>query len=166
MANNRDKIADVLKRAIKGEDDGFFFYSLLAEKVTNFDAKRKVENLRDDEARHKRVLLDVYQKYIGGEVGRLPEKGLSVLSDIFARGGVADLKSEMEFINLAIEAELAATRYYQTERGLVEDPEFHAIFDSLADEEHRHYELLMAERQALSGNYYWFSYDSTSPMED
>ena len=166
MTNEKEKVKEVLKRAIKGEEDGYYFYNLLSEKATNADAKRKLQNLRDDELGHKRTLLDIYEKHVGGDVGPLLEKGLSALSDVFGRGHTLELKSEMEFLNLAIEAELAATKYYQQERDLIDDPEFHAIFDSLADEEHRHYELLMAEREALSGNYFWFGYDDSSPMED
>jgi rubrerythrin len=166
MNSDKEKVKEVLKRAIKGEEDGYYFYNLLSEKATNADAKRKLQNLRDDELGHKKTLLDIYDKYVGGDVGPLPEKGLTALSDIFGQGHTLELKSEMEFLNLAIEAELAATQYYQQERDLIDDPEFRAVFDSLADEEHRHYELLMAEREALSGNYYWFGYGDTSPMED
>ena len=43
------QLADVLKTAIKGEVDGHKFYDLLAQKATNPEAKRKLENLRDDE---------------------------------------------------------------------------------------------------------------------
>jgi len=166
MSGDKTKIANVLKKAIKGEEDGYSFYNLLAEKATNADAKRKLENLRDDEMAHKHTLLEIFKKHIGSEIGKLPDEGLTVLSEIFRKGGVLELKSEMEYINLAIEAELAATKYYQDERNLVNDPEFQAIFDRLADEEHTHYELLQAEKEALSGNYYWFSYDGTSPQED
>lgn len=166
MSGDKTKIAGVLKKAIKGEEDGYFFYDLLAEKATNADAKRKLENLRDDELVHKHTLLDIFKKHVGGDIGKLPDVGLPVLSEIFRKGRVLELKSEMEYINLAIEAELAATKYYQDERNLVNDPEFQAIFDRLADEEHTHYELLQAEKEALSGNYYWFSYDGTSPQED
>ena len=70
----------------------------------------------------------------------------------------------MEFINLAIEAELAATNYYQKHMESIEDQDLKNIFNRLADEEHTHYELLMAEREALSGNYNWFGYGD-APME-
>jgi rubrerythrin len=74
--------------------------------------------------------------------------------------------SEMEFISLAIEAELAATRYYREERDLIDDPEFRKIFDELAEEEHRHFEILQAEKDALAGNYNWFGFDNGAPLED
>ncbi len=165
MAKDKEHIAQTLRKAIKGEQDGYHFYNLLSEKATNTEAKRKLENLRDDEIRHEKTLVEIFHKHIGPEIGELPPKGINALAEVFRRGHLEERKSEMEFINLAIEAELAATKYYQEERDLVDDEEFRGIFDKLAEEEHGHFELLQAEREALTGNYFWFGYDDTSPME-
>lgn len=165
MATTKQQIGEVLKRAIKGEEDGYKFYDLLAKKATNPDARRKLENLRDDEIRHKQTLMEIYATHVGGPMGELPERGINALAQVFRKGRLEERKTEMEFINLAIEAELAATRYYQTERDLVDDPTFRKIFDQLAEEEHLHFELLQAEKDALGGNYSWFGYDESSPLE-
>ena len=165
MALDKQHIADALKRAIRGEKDGYKFYNIMADKAVNPDAKRKLENLRDDEVQHEKVLRDLFRKYVGVEVGELPEHGLSALTEVFRKGQVESLKTEMQFLNLAIEAELAATKFYEEERDLTDDDQFREIFDRLAHEEHGHYELLQAEKEALSGNYSWFSIDGTSPME-
>ncbi len=166
MTKTRNEIAEILKKAIKGEEDGYFFYNLLSKKATNAEARRKLESLRDDEIRHKETLYGIFDKYIGGEVGPLPEKGINALAKVFHKGQLKERTSEMEFINLAIEAELAATAYYRQERELVGEPEFRAIFDRLAEEEHGHFELLQAEKEALAGNYHWFSYGDGAPLED
>lgn len=165
MADTKEKVANVLRKAIKSEEEGYTFYDLLSKKATNMDARRKLENLRDDEKRHKDTLIDIFHKHIGEDIGPLPEKGLTALAEVFCKGYLEERKTEVDFINLAIEAELAATEYYQQERNLLDEPEFREVFDRLAEEEHSHYELLMAEREALSGNYYWFGYDDASPME-
>ena len=165
MAKDKQHIAEALRRAIRGEEDGYKFYNIMAEKSANPDAKRKLEGLRDDEIRHKKTLIDLFAKYVGGEVGELPEKGLSALTEVFRKGRFDELKTEMQFLNLAIEAELAATKFYQDERDMFDDPKFQELFDTLAEEEHGHYELLQAEKEALAGNYSWFSIDGTSPLE-
>ncbi len=159
------QLAKILKMAIRGEEDGFTFYDLLFRKATNPDAKRKLENLRNDEAAHKKVLYELYEEHVGGEVGQLPDKGLTPLAEVFKKDHLDELKSEREFINLAIEAELAATKYYREHFEQADLPELKSIFGRLADEEHLHYELLMAEREAMSGNYYWFGYDESAPLE-
>ncbi len=165
MENTKAKIAKVLKRAIKGEEDGYYFYNLLAEKAKDTSAIKMLETLRDDEIRHKETLVALYKKHISEDLGEMPDKGINALAEVFRKGHLEERKTEIEFINLAIEAELAATKYYQEERNLIDDPTFKEIFDQLAKEEHGHYELLMAEREAISGNYHWFSYDDSSPME-
>lgn len=159
-------IKTILKKAIKGEEDGYYFYNLLAQKATNSEAKRKLEQLRDDEIRHKETLVALYTQYVGGEIGKLPSRGINALARVFRKGHVMERHTEMEFITLAIEAELAATKYYREERQLISDPKFAQIFDQLADEEHHHFELLQAEKDALAGNYHWFSYDTAAPLED
>jgi len=78
----KDK-AGILKSAIKGEEDGYTFYNLLAEKATNPEAKRRLENLRNDEKRHKAVLVNLYKKFVGGEIGELPPKGINALAQVF-----------------------------------------------------------------------------------
>jgi rubrerythrin len=166
MTKSKADVAAILKKAIKGEEDGYFFYNLLSEKATNQFAKKKLQGLRDDEIRHKETLHAIFAKYVGGEIGPLPDKGINALAQVFQKGHLMERTTEMEFINLAIEAELAATKYYQEERLLVDDPAFREIFDKLADEEHSHFELLQAEKDALAGNYHWFSYDESAPMED
>ncbi len=162
----KEKIAGVLKTALKGEEDGYRYYDLLSQKATHPDAKRKLEGLRNDEARHKATLIEIYGRVVGGDIGELPEEGLRPLAKVFEKGRLKALKSEMDYIDLAIEAELAATKHYQEQKDLYDEKDIKDIFEKMADEEHGHYELLMAERQALTGNYYWFGIDGASPLED
>ncbi|HDL02667.1 MAG TPA: hypothetical protein ENH25_00890 [candidate division Zixibacteria bacterium] len=161
----KDK-ALLLKSAIKSEIDGFTFYDLLSRRTENADAKRRLENLRNDEARHRATLMDIYKKVVGGEIGALPEEGVGPLQKAFADGKLKKFNSEIEYINLAIDAELEAVKFYKEGADVIEDEGFKKIMIEMAEEEHGHYEILMAEREALSGNYFWFSSDGTSPMED
>ncbi len=158
--------ADLLKHAIKGEEDGFKYYDLLSQAATNPTAKKRLEGLRDDENRHKAILTKLYQEHVGGEIGPLPEKGIGALAQVFEKGRLRRLKSEMEYINLAIEAELATAKYYKSGMETAAGSEFKEILHQLVEEEDSHYEILMAEREALSGNYFWFATEDSAPMED
>ena len=42
MSNSKEKIAETLRRAIKGEEEGYYFYDLVSKKVTHPDAKIKL----------------------------------------------------------------------------------------------------------------------------
>ncbi|PKK83481.1 MAG: hypothetical protein CVT49_08135 [candidate division Zixibacteria bacterium HGW-Zixibacteria-1] len=167
MSNDvfKDK-ALLLKSAIKSEIDGFTFYDLLSKQAANTEAKRRLENLRNDEARHRATLIDIYKKEVGGEIGALPDTGISPLQKAFVGGKLKKFNSEVEYINLAIEAELDAVEFYKKGSAIISDAGFKNIMKEMAEEESGHYEILMAEREALSGNYFWFSSDGTSPMED
>jgi len=165
-ADKKQKLADALKSAIKGEVDGFQFYHLLVERANNDDARRRLETLRDDEARHKEVLYELYDELIGGRPESLPAKGINALAKVFDKGRLDPKKSEMECINLAIEAELAAVKFYQKSQEEFDDPQLLALFDQLADEEHSHFEILQAEKESMGGNYHWFSMDEGAPLED
>src|SRR6056297_3581269 len=110
MDSEKKRVAETLKRAMRGEEDGYRFYDLLSKKTNNQSAKKLLESLRDDEVRHKETLKGIWEKHIGGEIGELPDKGLSVLTEIFRKGNVEARHTDVEFVNLAIEAELAATK--------------------------------------------------------
>ena len=166
MAEELKDMQTLLKTAIKGEVDGYTFYNLLAEQSKNVEAKRRLEGLRDDEKRHKAILVDLYKKHVGEELGELPAHGLSALATVFEKGKLKDLKSEMEYINLAIEAEMAAMKFFKEGSKVVDDPAIKGILENLAEEESSHYDILMAEKQAIGGNYYWFSAGDGAPMED
>jgi rubrerythrin len=167
MGNEEFKdIGNLLKHAIMSEIEGYNFYDLLSKKAKNKDAIRRLENLRDDEKRHREVLTNMYREIVGGEPGTLPLEGISPLSKAFDAGNLKKFNSEIEYIDLAIKAELAATQFYKVGAELMDRDEFKKLLTDLSDEENSHYELLKAEREALTGNYFWFSTDGTSPMED
>jgi rubrerythrin len=166
MKNELKNTATLLKHAIQGEIEGYTFYDLLSKQTDNPDARRRLENLRNDEKRHWNTLTEMFKKRVGGEIGNLPNEGITVLAQVLYKGKLKNLQSEMEYINLALEAEIATTRFYQESARQVDDADFKDILNRLADEENSHYEILMAEKSALSGNYYWFSTGDTSPMED
>ena len=157
---------ELLKRAIKGEYDGLRFYTYLSEKIVNQEAKMKLTGLASDEKRHVAILETMFKKLYKEEVGELPKEGINALAKFFDGSKAKDKHSEMQFIDLAIEAELAATNFYRSGANDVGDQELKKLYLELADEEFRHYESLQAEKSALGGNYYWFGFGENSPMEE
>jgi len=156
----------LLKHAIRSEIDGRRFYTFLAEKTANPDAKRKLNNLARDEKRHEATLYKIFKKQYNEDVGDIPEKGIGVLSQFFGDLKAQEGKSEVQYIDLAIQAELAATSFYKDSAQSASDAEIKEIYQDMADEEFRHYESLQAEKAALGGNYYWFGFEGDAPMED
>jgi len=156
----------LLRQAIVAEIDGQRFYKFLAGKATNEEAVRKLTNLAEDEVRHEDALRKMYKNLFNEEVGELTEKGIGVLSDFFAENRDKQDLNEIQYIDLAIKGELAATDFYKQGAAVAPDDDTRKIFEGMASEEHLHYELLQAEKDALAGNYYWFSFDEGAPRED
>lgn len=157
---------ELLKRAIKGEHDGLRFYTYLAEKTVHPEARRKLSGLAADEKRHVAILENMFKRLYEENVGELPEEGISALAKFFDGTKSKDKHSEVQFIDLAIEAELAATKFYRSGAETATEPDLKTLYQELADEEFGHYESLQAEKSALGGNYYWFGYGESSPMEE
>ncbi len=167
MSNDLFKnMPTLLKHAIMSEIEGYTFYDLLSKEAVNKEAQKRLEGLRDDEKRHREILKSLYEKHVGGTLGQLPLEGITPLAKAFDSGKLKKFNTEIEYINLAIDAELEATKFYKEGAEAVDDAEFSKVLNDLSDEENSHYEILMAEREALAGNYHWFSINGTAPMED
>jgi rubrerythrin len=166
MPENTTDTKEMLLQAIRSEIDGRKFYTYLAEQATNDEAKRKLTNLAEDEIRHEEALINIYKKVYGGEEPVIPEEGVGVLSKFFRNPDGREGLTEMQYIDMAIEAELAATNYYKEGAKTAPTDEIKKIYEGMAAEEFNHYELLQAEKSALGDNYYWFGFGDGSPMEE
>ncbi|MEZ5358367.1 MAG: ferritin family protein [Candidatus Zixiibacteriota bacterium] len=156
---------DLIKQAIVAEIDGQKFYKMLVDKTKNPDARRKLQGLADDEVRHEQLLIKLYKDMHGEEVDQLPKQGVGVLSKFFAENRDKENLSEVQYIDLAIEAELAATNFYKDGVKNAPNEEVKKLCQGMANEEYRHFESLQAEKDAIAGNYFWFGYDDGAPME-
>jgi len=166
MAEDSALTKTLIIQAIRSEMDGYRFYTFLAEKTAKEDVKRKLTNLAKDEVRHEALLIGIYKKLYREDVGETPKKGLGVLSQFFDHPERREKMTEIQYIDLAIEAELAATQYYKEAAEDAPNDDMKNVCREMAAEEFSHYELLQAEKEALGGKYYWFAYDDGSPLED
>lgn len=165
MGHDTATAQDLLKQAIRSEIDGRRFYEFLAGKTTQPDARRKLTSLAKDERRHELALYRIYKKQYGEEATDIPERGVGALAEFFANPEGKEDRTEIQYIEMAIEAELAATNFYKEGAKNAPDEDIKAIYRKMAEEEYSHYESLQAEKSAMGGNYYWFGFDEASPLE-
>lgn len=159
-------IEDILGMAVRTEIQGRKFYLELSEQVTNPEVKKKIVSLADDEKRHEKIVVDFYRKILGKEPRNLPDKGVP---DIVKAIGSMNLKEKtqlLELLDMAIEAELISAKFYARGARITDDSKTRKTFEELAAEEDGHYNMLVAEKSALSGDLYWFSMGDTGIMED
>jgi rubrerythrin len=152
-----------ISRAIYAEIGAMNFYSRIAGKIENEEGSTRFEQLSVDEKGHRDTLKGWYLRLFGTEFAE-DEQVIksSEISDIRIRGEAGAI----EALDIAIEAESQANDYYLAEAERAEDPELKKMFESLALQEKGHYDLLTAEKNALTGGFYWFDMDQSGFLED
>jgi rubrerythrin len=159
-------LEDILGMAVKTEIQGRKFYISLAEKVKHPEVKKKIQSLADDEKRHERVMVDLYRKALNREPKDLPDKGIPDIVKAISGMDISEKSQLLQVIDMAIEAELVSARFYKRGAEISEDSRTKRVFEQLEKEEDGHYNFLVAEKSALSGDLYWFSMGDSAMMEE
>jgi rubrerythrin len=151
---------EVLSVAIYNEQSAFDFYTKLSDTIKNESGKEKFKFLAADEKRHRELLEGHYSKVTGGK--QFPfEPGKAKTIQVEVR----DNSTASEALDIGIKAEKEAYEFYSKSAEGTEDPDAKKMFLMLAEQEDRHFNLLTAEKQALTDQFYWFSVDTPGMME-
>jgi rubrerythrin len=151
---------EALFAAIYNEQSAFDFYTKLSNAIKNPSGKEKFKFLASDEKRHRELLEKHYTKISGGQKFPFdPGKVKNIRVD------VRDNTTAYEALDIGIKAEKEAYEFYTRSAENSKDREAKKTFLMLALEEDKHYNVLMAERQALIDQFYWFSLDTPGIME-
>ncbi|HBZ00124.1 MAG TPA: hypothetical protein DEO84_02275 [candidate division Zixibacteria bacterium] len=159
-------IEDILGVAVVTEIQGHRFYQNLSEKISNPVVKKRIEGLASDEARHQVMMEDLYRKIVGKEPQSLPQKGVPDIIKAIASLRVNDRTQVLGVLEMAIEAETTSAKFYQRGASIATDNKIRLIFEELEREEDGHFNYLVSERAALSGDLYWFSISDSAMMEE
>jgi rubrerythrin len=152
-------LAGAICREIGARD----FYGKLSDAIKNAEGKEKFRRLSGDEENHRAKLVSWYGKLFGGSFVPDPK----MLRDSELKGfAVSDRTTALEAIGIAIKAEMSAESFYAEQAQAASVPELRALFEKLAAEEHGHYVFLEAERNSITGGFYWFDIDSANFLED
>lgn len=150
---------DALALAIYNEQFAFDFYTNLSKTIKNESGKEKFKFLASDEKRHRQLLEDYYKKITRQAFPFDPQKVKKVQVE------VRDNTSASEALDIGIKAEKEAFEFYNKSAKTTSDPDAKKMFLMLAEQEDRHFNILMAEKQALIDQFYWFSLDTPGIME-
>jgi rubrerythrin len=156
-------LKDAISRAIYAEIGAMNFYSRMAGRIENEGGSSRFEQLSVDEKGHRDTLKGWYARLFDTEF--VEDEHLirnSEIRDIEISGKAG----AMEALDIAIDAESRANDFYLAEAEKASDPELKKMFESLAQQEKGHYDLLTAEKNALTGGFYWFDMDQSGFLED
>jgi len=154
-------ILEALEIAIYNEQSAHDFYKNLSETIENPSGQERFKFLYLDEKRHRYLLEERYLKESGEKSFIFnPRRVRKVELKI------NDQASAKEALDIALEAEREAYNSYLKAASKAKDQQGKKMFESLASEEDKHYQILMSEKQIIEGGFYWFSLDSSGFMED
>jgi len=152
-------VLEALSLAIYNEQSAFDFYTDLSLVIKNESGKEKFKFLASDEKRHRRLLEDYYKKTTHKAFPFDPNQVKKIQVE------VRDNTSASEALDIGIKAEKEAYEFYNNSAKTTSDSDAKKMFLMLAEQEDRHFNILMAEKQALIDQFYWFSLDTPGIME-
>jgi rubrerythrin len=163
MSAQAGEFKQILAGAIYREIGARNFYKQISGAIQNTEGKERFKRLSSDEERHRVKLEGWYKKLFDAKFA--PDR--KELEGAEIKGvHVGKKTGAMEALDIAIQAEMKAEEFYANQADAVSQPEFKELLMQLSTEEHGHYELLLAERNALTGGFYWFDMDSSQFLED
>jgi len=151
---------EAISVAIYNEQAAFEFYNGLVDVIENEGGKSMFRSFAADEKRHRQHLEKRYgTESCGGAFVFDPGRVKQITFSVDSQTGAIDA------VELAIEAEKEACAFYQDAARKTRDEAGKHMFEALAADEDRHHEMLLAEREALLGHFYWFGADDQRFME-
>lgn len=134
---------DIYKFAIQMETDGEEYYRQLASKAVHPGIQGVLNQLADDEVKHRQAI-----EHIQGKTGVFAETTvLEAAKNVFQQiqdfGGEFDLSGDEEAAyRQAMELERKSISFYLDRFDQVENSAQKALFEKLAEEEKKHYHLM------------------------
>lgn len=127
---------DILEFALEREDASYRLYLNAAKRSTNPSAKKIFEDLADQEAGHKRLILNLEKEKIAGYAFvKVPDMGISeYLIDV----PYHDSMTYQEILVFAMKNEEKAYRFYLEAESMTDDPGLKKLLQMLANEEQKH----------------------------
>jgi len=153
-----------LELAIKTEKDGIDFYLGAAEAAGDELGKKMYLSLVEDEKRHldilKKMSCEVDVCITDFEQADPFDTLKTVFSDIASSAGAAKATDDdIAALDTALDMEKKSYELYISQATGADDKDLAAIYERLAFEEQKHYDILLKEKEYLedTGNWYMWS---------
>lgn len=131
-----NNIDDILEFALEREDASFRLYLNAAKRSSNPSAKKIFEELAEQEAGHKRLILNLDKEKISAyRFVSVPDLGIS---EYLVEAPYHDSMSYQEILIYAMKNEERAYRFYLEAERMTDDSELKQLMQMLANEERKH----------------------------
>jgi len=152
------KLEELLAMSVRAEIDARETYAAIAEKVDNFVLKDRLRFLSAEEEKHRQIFTGILNRKFPNSAVKIPESGEVPLPDVKFDDEMVHIS---EVLQQAMDAEMAASKFYSAMRDRAEDEDVKKILDYLSSAEKGHYYLLETELKAVK---YAELFDEYNPM--
>ena len=162
MSEDKEILADGLKRAAMAELEGHNFYLMAATTTSDQKGKETFQQLAGEEMDHFNFLKAHYESVMEtgklSEVAKLGERGVfddswPIFSDELKKRA-EDAHYEMTALSMGIQLEQEAMKFYEEQASRVTEPEAKKFFHELAEWEKGHYHALLRQQESLKYDYW------------
>jgi rubrerythrin len=160
----QDRLLQIVKEAIRVENDGYQFYRLAEEKTSDPKGKDVFASLAKDETNHMQILKSLYQSIKKDQQFKFDEvKDMKHIlettseSPIFSEAFKARLDQsqfEMTALSIGILLEKSSIEFYKNSAREAEEKDIKQLFDYLADWEGEHLRALVSQQKLLQEDYW------------
>jgi len=164
VMEKKERLLEVVKNAIRVENDGYQFYRLAEEKTRDIKGKEVFASLARDETNHMQILKSLYQnvkekgEYKFDEIKDMKHiLETTSESPIFSKEFKQRLSQahfEMTALSIGILLEKNSIQFYKKSARESEDPEVRMLFNYLADWEGEHLRALVNQQKFLQEDYW------------
>ena len=157
-----------VETAIKMETDAMKFYRDAARKTSHPLGKKLFEGFVTDEVRHLKMLQQVMDK-LDIEITNIDPK--ESIKTIFTElkdqmmSRITASSDEMEAVKIALDFEKSGYHFYEKAASEAPEGKEKDLFEVLAREEKRHYELLENTDRFLNNTGEWFMWEEQGILE-
>lgn len=143
----------ILKKCLEHEKEGLDFYLEVAEIVAKERTRQAFETLAQEERAHIRSLFDHYQGEEIGDVEAFLARPAHIESPLIKEleAAVDEMTTDRKALMLAMRLEQKNREDYLRHAAESADEECRAVFERLARDEERHYQIVESEYAHLMG---------------
>jgi rubrerythrin len=160
----QERLFQIVKDAIRVENDGYQFYRMAEEKTTDPKGKEVFASLARDETNHMQILKSLYQKVKEDKQFKFDEvKDMKHIlettseSPIFSetfKGRLSQSHFEMSALSIGILLEKNSIDFYKRSAQQSEESDIKQLFAYLADWEGEHLRALVTQQKLLQEDYW------------
>jgi rubrerythrin len=163
MSEQTNLLVAAFKTAIEIENNGLVTYLKFARKTRDEFGKNMFIQLALDEFEHRQILENQLRKLNDSGELKAPEIPLTPLEQVVPKikdktqrikgeSGLADTDA----LDTALEMERKSARFFTEQAAATPNNEVRALFERLARWEETHYDIILAELDAIQHTGFWF----------